>query len=81
MLNGLDLFSGIGGISKALEPWVRTIAYCENDRYTFDGWKSQPTIRRGANGVSNRVDRLRGLGNAVVPAQAREAFERLCGLK
>jgi DNA (cytosine-5)-methyltransferase 1 len=33
MLNGLDLFSGIGGISLALAPWVRPIAYCENDRY------------------------------------------------
>ncbi len=30
---GLDLFSGIGGLSLALEPWVRTVAYCENDRY------------------------------------------------
>jgi len=33
MINGLDLFSGIGGISKALEPWVRTVAYCDNDRF------------------------------------------------
>lgn len=33
MLNGLDLFSGIGGLSKALSPWVRTVAYCENDSY------------------------------------------------
>lgn len=33
MLNGLDLFTGIGGITVALEPWVRPIAYCENDRY------------------------------------------------
>lgn len=32
-LNGLDLFSGIGGISQALAPWVRTIAYCERERY------------------------------------------------
>lgn len=32
-LNGLDLFSGIGGLSKALEPWVETIAYCERDEY------------------------------------------------
>lgn len=27
-------FSGIGGISFALKPWVRTIAYCEQDRYS-----------------------------------------------
>lgn len=32
-MNGLDLFSGIGGISLALKPWVRTVAYCERDRY------------------------------------------------
>ena len=33
MLNGLDLFSGIGGIGQALAPWVRTVAYCERERY------------------------------------------------
>lgn len=33
MLNGLDLFSGIGGLTLALAPWVRPVAYCENDRY------------------------------------------------
>lgn len=33
MLNVLDLFSGIGGISIALENWVKPVAYCENDRY------------------------------------------------
>jgi DNA (cytosine-5)-methyltransferase 1 len=33
MLNGLDLFSGIGGISLALSDWVRPIAYCEIDPY------------------------------------------------
>src|SRR5438309_5214628 len=29
---GLDLFSGIGGITKALEGYVTPVAYCENDR-------------------------------------------------
>ncbi|NCX93455.1 MAG: DNA cytosine methyltransferase [Gammaproteobacteria bacterium] len=32
-MNGLDLFSGIGGIGLALEPWVRTVAYCEREPY------------------------------------------------
>lgn len=31
MLNGLDLFSGIGGLTIALSPWVRPVAYCEAD--------------------------------------------------
>lgn len=33
MLNGLDLFSGIGGISLALSGYVRPVAYCEIDKY------------------------------------------------
>lgn len=33
MLNGLDLFSGIGGMSLGLKEWVRPIAYCEIDPY------------------------------------------------
>lgn len=32
-LRGLDLFSGIGGISLALKPWVKTLAYCECEPY------------------------------------------------
>lgn len=40
-----------------------------------------PGVPRVAKDIKKRVDRLRGLGNAVVPAQAREAFERLMGLK
>ena len=33
MINGLDLFSGIGGISLALSDWVKPTVYCEIDRY------------------------------------------------
>jgi len=32
-VNGLDLFSGIGGLTIALSEWVNPIAYCENDKY------------------------------------------------
>ena len=30
-------------------------------------WRAEPAVRRVAHGVRNRVDRLRSLGNAVVP--------------
>lgn len=44
-------------------------------------WLVEPHVGRVANGVHFRVDRLRALGNSVVPTQAREAFERLMGVK
>lgn len=39
-------------------------------------WKTEPTVGRVADGIPNRVDRLRGLGNAVVP-QVAEYIGRL----
>lgn len=55
----------------------------EGDRRTEpsdgDRWAVEPNVGRVAHGVPARVDRLRGLGNAVVPLQAREAFKRLMG--
>jgi DNA (cytosine-5)-methyltransferase 1 len=41
----------------------------------------EPSIRRVANGIPDRLERTLALGNAVVPQQVREAFERLSGLK
>jgi DNA (cytosine-5)-methyltransferase 1 len=35
-----------------------------------DRWNAAPRICRGADGIPNRVDRLRGLGNAIVPQVA-----------
>jgi DNA (cytosine-5)-methyltransferase 1 len=45
-----------------------------------DRWKSEPDLARVADGIPHRMDRVRGIGNAVVPLQAREAFKRLCGI-
>ena len=45
----------------------------------YDGWQwweIEPNVGRVANGVPSRVDRLRGLGNAVVP-QVAEVIGRL----
>jgi DNA (cytosine-5)-methyltransferase 1 len=43
-------------------------------------WFVEPDVGRVANGVQNRVDRIKCLGNAVVPLQAKTAFERLMGI-
>lgn len=37
-------------------------------------WKPEPRVGRVANGIPNRVDRLKGLGNAVVPQQILPFF-------
>ena len=41
-------------------------------------WAAEPDVGRVANGVPNRVDRLKCLGNAVVPQQAYSIF---CALR
>jgi DNA (cytosine-5)-methyltransferase 1 len=43
-------------------------------------WSTEPNVGRVADGIPNRVDRIKCLGNAVVPLQARTAFKRLMGL-
>tara|TARA_R110002020_G_scaffold43981_4_gene127139 strand:- start:2653 stop:3150 length:498 start_codon:yes stop_codon:yes gene_type:complete len=38
-------------------------------------WNAEPDVGRVANGIPNRVDRLRGLGNAIVPQVAYEIMK------
>jgi DNA (cytosine-5)-methyltransferase 1 len=45
-----------------------------------ESWETEPSVGRVVNGLPGRVDRIKSLGNAVVPAQVCEAFERLVGL-
>lgn len=45
-----------------------------------DWWAIEPDVGRVAHGIPFRVDRIKGLGNAVVPQCAKEAFEKLMGL-
>lgn len=40
-------------------------------------WDVEPDVDRVVNGIPLRVDRIRGLGNSVVPQCAQEAFRRL----
>jgi len=56
----------------------------KDSRPTFESsqseWAIEPDVDRVVHGLPCRVDRIKGLGNAVVPIQAREAFKRLMGL-
>lgn len=58
-----------------------------NDLPTFKIWdrksigEDTTIICRRNNGIPNQLDRIKGLGNAVVPLQAKEAFKRLMGIK
>jgi len=44
-----------------------------------DYWTTEPDVGRLAHGIPHRVDRLRGLGNAIVPQIAQLIFERIGG--
>ncbi|MEL7264935.1 MAG: DNA cytosine methyltransferase [Planctomycetota bacterium] len=46
-----------------------------------DWWNTEPELGRVANGIPSRVDRLRGLGNAVVPQIAEWIGRRIMRLE
>lgn len=41
-------------------------------------WEPEPNVGRVATGIPARVDRLRGLGNAIVPQVAAELMRMIC---
>lgn len=64
-MNGLDLFSGIGGLSLALKPWVRSVAYCERDTYA-----QSVLLSRIATGELDRApiwDNITSLDGSMLP--------------
>ena len=48
------------GLSKRIQQERNTVG-------SLGWWRTEPNVGRVANGVPFRVDRLKGLGNAVVP--------------
>lgn len=42
-------------------------------------WAIEPNVGRVANGTPFRVDRIKAIGNGVVPLQVKTAFEKLIG--
>ncbi len=77
--NGSKEFMANSNCNGKNKPFQKKTRGIKSGRNT--GWPIEPNVDRVADGIPFRMDRIRGLGNAVVPAQAREAFERLLGLK
>jgi DNA (cytosine-5)-methyltransferase 1 len=59
----------LGGVAYGPPGWM--------DGY----WRAEPGIPRTAKGVKNRVNRLKALGNCVVPAQAYLIFRAIAELE
>jgi DNA (cytosine-5)-methyltransferase 1 len=59
---------GMGGIGQSIE----------NSRNNdFERWLPEPDVGRVAHGIPNRVDRLKGLGNAIVPQVAYQIIRTM----
>lgn len=50
---------------QAHERPILSVRHCEGFRYA--DWETEPDVGRVVDGLSGRVDRLKGLGNAIVP--------------
>jgi DNA (cytosine-5)-methyltransferase 1 len=56
-------------------------SYSSKKIFSADHWSTEPGICRVVDGTSFRVERIKALGNGVVPLQVKTAFELLMGLK
>lgn len=55
---------------------ICTVGQCDIEHGgSASRWKPEPNVGRVAHGIPNRVDRIRGLGNAVVPQQIYPIFK------
>ena len=70
--SGRNLRDDTGNKSENIES--RDQSRSKTFKYLWE-WESEPRMGRVADGISNRVDRLKSLGNAIVPQVAYEFFK------
>ena len=81
-LHGLDLFSGIGGLTIALSPWVQPIAYCESDRFC-----QALLLERGERGaipyapIWDDIRTLRGITFRLLIFYTADSLARISALR
>lgn len=72
-----------GGTRSALKPQIQAAVFVRPDLVGCGGshfgaaWQAEPNVDRMADGFPGRVDRIRGLGNAVVPQVAEYVGRRI----
>lgn len=74
--------SGEAATERACETFEkkRHVESCGTNR-VYGWWKIKPGVGRVADGVSCQVDRLRCLGNSVVPQQAYPIFQGIADIE
>ena len=61
---------GSSGEQIAYSHAGQEISLCSGQRNSATQWETEPCLDRVVDGVPNRVDRVKGLGNAIVPQVA-----------
>ena len=73
--------SGQGLHGRPCNPKENTVREASGSEYRSKGnsadWNAEPNVGRVAHGIPKRVDRLRALGNAVVPQQVYPILEAI----
>lgn len=70
-LEGTEFFGAFAGDRKFLKSFTTDC----------DWWESEPGMVRVANGISAQVDRIKGLGNAVVPQQVYPILQAIVDIE
>lgn len=68
---------GTGGKQKPRTHAGQGLPVCSGERKGYANWKVEPELGRMVDGMADRVDRIKAIGNGQVPLCAAEAFRQL----